>query len=493
MDIDAAEALVGRPDGDRSEDPAQVVVGRLRLAAMVEDAPACTGDQVAQPEDEPASARRGGPPPLAEHLRHHLAADGPRELEVALRIGAPQLDRVEVEELAEVVIAHVVEIPADTGIALDTGLPARVVDDGISVREELGERLGVRDVGERQALGRESHSREPGVGQRPEEAADAVVVRDPAVRAERQLAAAWRRGDVDRVDCRVGDEPRDLLAEELAAAERRVEPEHRHLLLDLAVAAEDGEARTAAEPLELGDHLRRGGGTEPLVGEGVVEVREHEVLPDEDSELVAEVVEAVILVARRAGQPEHVHAGGLDPLERRPQVALVGGEGDEVGRHPERAAGENAPTVQMEIEALALDVVAGCRSRRELAEPHPAGLDADRPADVVDKELDCVQVRGSVRMRPPARHVGHRELTEPTTAGPSPSSLSGASTTPDGPVSLALIALGAPSRPRTRILIPSRPVAPSSRVRSASSSTTAPRRRSSTTGRHGPTGAGPGA
>ena len=88
VDDDAAEALVGGPDGDRRERPAQVVVGDLGLAAMVDHAPAGARHEVAEPQDEPAAARRGGAPPLAEDLGHHLAGDRARQLEVAVVVDA---------------------------------------------------------------------------------------------------------------------------------------------------------------------------------------------------------------------------------------------------------------------------------------------------------------------------------------------------------------------------------------------------------------------
>ena len=62
---DAADPLVDQPYRRRGEDPAEVVVGGLRAAAMVDDAIAGAGDEVAQPQDHAAAdgepARRHSP------------------------------------------------------------------------------------------------------------------------------------------------------------------------------------------------------------------------------------------------------------------------------------------------------------------------------------------------------------------------------------------------------------------------------------------------
>ena len=99
------------------------------------------------------------PAPLAEHLRHHLAADDARELQVAVVVDAAQLGRLEVEQQREVVVAHVLEVPAAAGVARHAGLPTRVVHDEVGRRlgEHLLDRRLVGHVGERQALRGEAH------------------------------------------------------------------------------------------------------------------------------------------------------------------------------------------------------------------------------------------------------------------------------------------------------------------------------------------------
>jgi hypothetical protein len=67
-------------------------------------------------------------------------------------------------------------------------------------------------------------------------------------------------------------------------------------------------------------HLALDGLHERRIGLGIVEVREHEVLPDENAELVAEVMEGRRLVRAGAGNPQHVEPTGADQLERGSQI-----------------------------------------------------------------------------------------------------------------------------------------------------------------------------
>ena len=99
--------------------------------------------------------------------------------------------RVEPEELLQVEVAEVVEVPAGAGVAGDALLPPGVVNERIVRRlgDEGREEILVRHVGEGEALAGEAEAARPGVGQLVAVAADAVVVRDAAVRPDRQRAA----------------------------------------------------------------------------------------------------------------------------------------------------------------------------------------------------------------------------------------------------------------------------------------------------------------
>ena len=211
---------------------------------MVQHSPTGAGDEIPQPQHEAPCARRAGAPPLAEHRCHHLPADRPRELEVALVVDAAQLRGLHAEEQLEIVVAHVLEVPACADVAWHARLPPRVMSDEVPRRvgEHLLDRRIVGDVGESQALRREAHLGTPGVLERPPVSTDAVVVGDSLRSSKRQLAAAWRRGHIERLRAALAHQAGQQLAEQLTAPQRRVEPEHRNLLLDLAVAAQDREA-----------------------------------------------------------------------------------------------------------------------------------------------------------------------------------------------------------------------------------------------------------
>ena len=194
VDVDAVEALVGRPDGTRQACAAQDVVCGLRHPAGVDQPPAGARDEIARLQHERAGARRARPAPLPDDLGHHLSAHQARELEVELRVRRAQRDGFDVVEERQVVITDVVEVPACAGVARDAALPRgmRRRDPARHATRQRVERRLLGNVREREALAGEADSRRPRVRQRPEVGADAEVVGDALSCAERQVAAARR-------------------------------------------------------------------------------------------------------------------------------------------------------------------------------------------------------------------------------------------------------------------------------------------------------------
>ncbi len=265
-------------------------------------------------------------------------------------------------------------------------------------------------------------------------------------------------------------------------------------------------------PARLAQHLfglALDGRAEGLVGERVVEVGEHEVLPHEDAR------------ARRRGRGT-----------ARPRTALVPGmrsmfmpasrtcssaarSAPAAGARPMASsgvqtapAGEHAHAVDVQVEP----VLSALRGRRSL--PPPRSRKPTRPArSITARILRCGDRLAAHQTRVAAHEqscsagspwvCGHQRATSGTTQLAArldshprrATSASGARRVPDGPDELHLDAVigavprgcaGAPVPPARR---PRR----TRRGRSVSSSTTRRRRRSRRTARHGPTAAGPGA
>ena len=137
---------------------------------------------------------------------------------------------------------------------------------------------------------------------------------------------------------------------------------------------------------------------------GRIEVAgEHEVLPDEDAECVAGLVEAGGLVASAAPAHVHVRVGG-----RLQQVARGGwrdAAGQRVGGDPVRAAGEDVAAVDGELEAAAHRVRLGDEADVAQREREDAGPVADGDAQAVDHGLTDAQ-------RLPERGVVQRQMAE---------------------------------------------------------------------------------
>ena len=117
----------------------------------------------------------------------------------------------------------------------------------------------------------------------------------------------------------------------------------------LVVAAPDDDTGMIAQAAQLVSGF--GGGVElPVVGAGLPIVAEHEVLPDHDAELVADVVELVGLVVAAAPVANHVHVGvdgGLQDL-----AVLLGGDagGEAVEGNDVGALTEDRDAVDDELE-----------------------------------------------------------------------------------------------------------------------------------------------
>ena len=139
----------------------------------------------------------------------------------------------------------------------------------------------------------------------------------------------------------------------------------------------------AEQPPGLVAHLVGDRGHEPVVGQRVVEGREHQVLPDQQPELVAALVEGVGLVRRDAGHPDQVEAE-RDGLVERGQVA---------GR-PHRTATEDPDAVDPEVQRLLGAVL----DRPEADPAHHLAVDHH-----------VVELRHAMGVRPPELDLGELE------------------------------------------------------------------------------------
>ena len=331
------------------------------------------------------------------------------------------------------------------------------------------------------------------VRQRPSIAADAVVVRHATIRAEREIAAERGGRDQHRVEIGVVRCGRQPLAVERLAPERGIEAQHRDLLLDLAVAADHGGARPRGECAEdLGD-LTLDERSERVVRERVVQVREQQVLPDEDPQLVAQIVELGRLVEAVPGMRSmFMPASRTSSSADRRSGSMSRARPDRSGSRPRRGRrsarrrrGSRARRARCRDPGPVRRSAPGSRRARHRrtsrrrhsrstaarrAGPARRGYAATRwpPRDDQlaldgDRAVGLADRRAWPRGRRSARRARPRPVGRP------------------------------PSSARRRALTVSRPSSPASRARTRRSSTTMPRRRSRVTGRHGPTAGGPGA
>ena len=217
----------------------------------------------------------------------------------------------------------------------------------------------------------------------------------------------------------------DVLHRSPAAARRnsalleqcRRQSKHRRLLLDLAVAADDGQRWTPLQTLkQLPRFDRRPPAHERVVRRRIVHAGEHEVLPDQDAELVAQVVEEVGLVDHRAADADHVDAGVAQTLERGAIATGIRIESGDIQRSPADTAAEHWNAVDAYAETLAVGVTVDLQG----AETYPAKIDLDSACIRIERHSHRKQRLPAMCMRPPAldvRGTSHRATGGVSVAG----------------------------------------------------------------------------
>ena len=159
------------------------------------------------------------------------------------------------------------------------------------------------------------------------------------------------------------------------------------------VAAPEREAGVVIEPGDLPAHLGRHVGQE-ILGGGVKVAGEHEILPDHQAQLVAQVIKPVRLIAPAAPDADHVHVR----VHRRAQQVAGGfgrdGRPQSIRRNPVRALHEHIAPVDAKGKAGAGGV--GVGDQRHRAQANAA---ADRHS--AQSGGEAVQALRPLPRRPP--------------------------------------------------------------------------------------------
>lgn len=163
------------------------------------------------------------------------------------------------------------------------------------------------------------------------------------------------------------------------------------------------------QPFEELARLDLDAGDERRILAGVVHVREHEVLPDEEPELVGEIVEVVRFVRHRSADAQHVHAAVTNLQKGRFAGRARRDESDGIDGRPARPPAEERHVVDAQRELAGL-----CN----LAKPNRPEVNRNGGAVPVHQEMEPVERRLSVRVRPPQIHARNvHESREPPARG----------------------------------------------------------------------------
>ncbi len=167
----------------------------------------------------------------------------------------------------------------------------------------------------------------------------------------------------------------------------------------LVVAAEQGQRRVVGEPGDLLPRLGLDLAAQRLLL-GVGRAGEQEVLPDEQAELVAQVVEVVGLVDAAAPDPHQVDVGRL-------RLGQPGGVPGPVDAGRERVVGDPVDSLDQDRAVVDDQLEGGARGIRlgvpaHRAEPDPAGRRVEHLVVGGQLEPHVVERLGAVTGRPPA-------------------------------------------------------------------------------------------
>ena len=402
MDVETVDTLVGEDHHDRARGAGERVETRLGHTGRVDVAPAGAVPGIAMQQDQGAARRRVGDAKRPQGLLHHVSGGGTRDLEGPDGIVVPRSERIDAEDLAFVMPAHVLEIPGGAGISRHACLPARGMDGRNRQVPRQSGRVG--DMREGETLGGEADLREAGVGEGAQIGSDAEIMPDAVTDREGHRPTVRRRAQPRHAGQGPARDLRKDLVEERMSPFRRRQAHHGGLLGDLRTAAEERRRRRGGEAFRDLLGLATAEIDEGGIGVGVVEVGEHQILPDQQTEFVAEFVKHGALVGADTGDADHVRTGLGETAQIGLEARPVARQADHVRRRPYDAAGEDVDPVDAETEVPAI----GPAIDLDAAE---AGT-AERNDFGAEHQIDVVEGGRAVGRREPRGDTGEMETRE---------------------------------------------------------------------------------
>ncbi|OPZ84042.1 MAG: hypothetical protein BWY76_02017 [bacterium ADurb.Bin429] len=399
-------------DEQRSVEGARHVVQRFPAAVVVNGCPTGHRPAVVELPVKGAHAARHRPPPVLHRVFHRHALQNLAQPQRILE-GGGQAEPVQhvlhddgVADAAALVVLH---HPGGDVAVLRRGIAV----DGLRLWEGLEAELAVEAVlagaVPLERLAAVPHAPQVGVA-----LGGIVEIRAVAIRGVR---AAWPVVAF-RVERR--HYPRQQRVEELAVilpAHLVLGPRLPHQpLLQLVVAAPEGDAGVVAQAAHVIFRFRAHARHESVVKGGIRGAGEHEVLPDAETAFIAERVKQVVLVDASAPHAQHVHVGGGGVIE---QAGVIGGHearGEGVGGNPVGALGEKRHAVDDELETLAPLVGVAVQLQRAQADALRRGVQHGARR-IMERHRHRIQRLRAQVVRPPELRVVHRERGVGAAAG----------------------------------------------------------------------------
>ena len=175
-------------------------------------------------------------------------------------------------------------------------------------------------------------------------------------------------------------------------------------MVDLVAAAQDRERRRAARALQELPPLVLDRLDKARVSRRIVEIREHEVLPDENAGGIAGAIECVGLVHARRADAQHVDASLLRERDRMRQMRGIVPQRDGIERRPDRSSAEDGYAIHTQRESEPVEAAIDCDVAKSDA-PELRVL-------AVDGRRYLIEARRAMRVREPSFDGGDAERAD---------------------------------------------------------------------------------
>src|SRR6185437_15371819 len=111
VQVKSIQTLIGHRDLSSTPTATQIIIGGLGYAKAIDNAPAGSGPKILEKPHQSSRIPGVAASPFGKYLRHYFAGDNLAQLQITRHIEVTELDRIHGEEVLQIEIAHILEVP----------------------------------------------------------------------------------------------------------------------------------------------------------------------------------------------------------------------------------------------------------------------------------------------------------------------------------------------------------------------------------------------